>query len=360
MVSRIDRLRDEVRKRRKIRERRPMCIALDVMGTDHGPEELLVGAYDAVREYPHITVLCTGPKDRLAWILRNNQWEHPRIRLEEASEVVTMRESAKDSLKKKQSSVAVAAALVHRGEAQGMVSAGNTGATMASAMFQWRCLPGISRPAIVAVFPGPRHPSFLLDVGANVDCKPRHLMHFAMMGSVYAHYVYHRRNPRVGILSIGEEESKGNELVFETQKLLRQSNLNFLGNAEGRDLIKGSFDVVVCDGFVGNVVLKFGEGLASYFFQNIKEEIGRSIVTQLGALAVMPAFKSLKKRVDYTEYGGAPLLGLHGNCVICHGSSRAKAIKNAIRLAGELATAKVNEHIIELVKQNSEIPATVL
>jgi glycerol-3-phosphate acyltransferase PlsX len=224
---------------------------------------------------------------------------------------------------------------------------------MATAMFRWRTLPGISRPSIVAVIPHPKRPSILLDVGANVDCKPRHLLHFGLMGAAYAKYVLHRPNPRVALLSIGEEDSKGNDLVFETQRLLRRSTLNFVGHAEGRDIINGVFDVIVCDGFVGNVVLKFGEGLAEFLFKNIKEEVGRNPVSKLGALTMIPAFRSLKKQVDYAEYGGAPLLGLHGVCVICHGSSRSKAIKNAIRVAGEMVGAKVNQHIIDLAARNS-------
>jgi phosphate acyltransferase len=356
MTSRIQKLRREVRLRRHARARRAAVVALDAMGTDIGPEELLQGAYEALEQYPTVSVICTGPRDHLSSIVRSNGWVHPRLSIEDATEVVSMDDTPKDSLRKKHSSVAVAARLVHDDRAGAMVSAGNTGATMATAMFMWRQLPGVARPAIAAIIPHPEHPCILLDVGANVDCKPRHLFQFAVMGACYSRYVYHRRNPKIGILSIGEEESKGNELVLQTQELLRGSTLNYLGNAEGRDLLKGDFDVVVCDGFVGNVVLKFAESLAQYLMENIREELTRNIVSQLGALAMMPAFKNLKKRVDYAEYGGAPLLGLRGNCVICHGSSRAKAIRNAIRVASELVGAKVNDHIVELLQQNS--PAT--
>ena len=337
--------------------RRTVTVALDAMGTDIGPEEMLQGAIDAVNEFPSVTVLCTGPSARLASIFRQRQWEHPRLLIEDAPEVVGMHEAPRESLRKKESSVAVAARLVYDGHANAMVSAGNTGATMAHAMVRWGRLPGVSRPAIAAVIPHPKHPCILLDVGANVDCKPRHLLHFAIMGTVYAKCIFHRQKPRVGLLSIGEEETKGNELVFESQKLLRASNLTYHGNAEGRDIVKGEIDVVVCDGFVGNVVLKFGEGIAELIFRNLKEELSRNIVSQLGALAMLPAFRSLKKRVDYAEYGGAPLLGLKGNCVICHGSSRAKAIKNAIRVASEMVGAKVNERIVDLTARNSHLTA---
>lgn len=353
-------LRDAVRKRRRTRSRHPLTITLDAAGTDHGIEIPLQGAFDAVCEYPSVSVICCGPRRKMEEALRSRGWEHPRILLEEATEVVQMDEAPKDSLKKKDSSVSVAARLVREGRAQGMVSAGNTGATMATAMFQWRQLPGVSRPAIVAVMPNAKRPTFILDVGANVDCKPRHLFQFALMGAVYAHYVYHRRNPRVGLLSIGEEEAKGNELVFETQKLLRASTLNYHGNAEGRDLFKGTFDVIVCDGFVGNVTLKCCEAVADFIVHHLKQELNRNVISQLGALAMMPAFKSFRKTIDVAEYGGGPLLGLNGTCIICHGSSGPLAIKNAIGVASDQVAAKVNEHIIETVKLNTERLALAL
>ncbi|MBX7245611.1 MAG: phosphate acyltransferase PlsX [Candidatus Sumerlaeaceae bacterium] len=353
MSSRIAKLREEVRQRRKERARKPTTIALDAMGTDHGPEELLRGAFDAINLIPTLTVIATGPKDRLHSILKHHGWAHERIQIENATQVVEMKESPKDSLRKRDSSVAVAAKLVKEGRAAGMVSPGNTGATMAVAMFQWRTLPGISRPAIAAFIPHPKHPCIFLDAGANVDCRSNHMFHFGIMGAVYSRYMFHCRNPRVGLLSVGEEDSKGNELVFETQELFRDSTLNFRGNAEGRDLFKGQFDVIVCDGFVGNVMLKFGEALVEFIFEHLKSEIQNSVVSQLGALAMMPVFRNFKKTVDYSEYGGAPLLGLNGNCIICHGSSKAKAITNALRTADDLVGARVNQHITELVEKNA-------
>lgn len=333
------------------RIRRPVTVALDAMGSDHGPEELLLGAYEAVTQLPLVSVICTGPRERLESIIRRNGWQNARLFVEEADEVVGMDEAPRDSLRKKHSTVAVGARLVREGKAAGLVSAGNTGATMATTLLQWRTLPGIARPAIAAVIPHPKHPCILLDVGANVDCKPRQLLDFAIMGACYSRYVYHRRNPRIGLLSIGEEEAKGNEQVLEAQKLMRHAPVHYVGNAEGRDLFKGTFDVVVCDGFVGNIVLKFAEAMADFIFTNIKEELSKNIVSQISALAMRPAFRNFKRRVDYAEYGGAPLLGLKGTCVICHGSSRAKAIRNAIRVAGELVGAKVNDHIAELAAQ---------
>ena len=355
MTKRISQLREQVRRRRRERHRRDCTVALDVMGTDIGPEEILQGAADAIAQYPHISVIATGPHDRLQSIIRDRGFTSPRLAVEDAPELVTMDESPRDSLRKRASSVAVAARLVKEGRADAMVSPGNTGATMAHAMFQWRTLPGISRPAIAAFMPHPRRPLIFLDVGANVDCRPRHLFHFAVMGSVYSRLMLHCRSPKVGILSVGEEATKGNDLVFETRKLLEASTLNFLGNAEGRDLLAGQFDVVVCDGFVGNIVLKFGESVVEFLFSNLKEEVKGNLLTQLGAAAMLPALRSFKRRVDHAEQGGAPLLGLQGNCIICHGSSRARAIMNALRSAGDLVGAKVNEHIVELAAANAAV-----
>lgn len=352
MASRFQKLRQLVRQRRRFRELGECTIALDAMGSDHGPEVLLEGALLAVTQYPSLRVICTGPQARLRSILRHHGWSHPRLLIEDAPQVVGMHEAPSDSLRKRDSSVAVAARLVHQGKADGMVSAGNTGATMATTLMQWRTLPGISRPAISAILPHPDRPCVLLDVGANVDCKPRHLLHFAIMGSVYSHYMFYRRNPRVALLSIGEEECKGNELVLATRELLSQTNLNFVGNAEGRDLVKGKFDVVVCDGFVGNIVLKFGEAVVEFILESIKQEVQKSLVSQLGAVAMMPALRNFKRQVDYAEFGGAPLLGVRGNCIIAHGSSHAKAIKNAIRVAAEMASANVNQHIVEAMRAN--------
>jgi len=352
MPSRYEKLRQIVRQRRRIRALGDCTIALDAMGSDHGPEVLLEGAYLAVSQYPTLRVICTGPRMRLHSLLRHHGWQHPRLFVEDAPEVVSMHEAPSESLRKRQSSVAVAARLVQERKADGMVSAGNTGATMAVTLMMWRTLPGISRPAISAILPHPERPCVLLDVGANVDCKPRHLLHFALMGSVYSRYTFFRRHPRVALLSIGEEETKGSELVFAARDLLRTTNLNFAGNAEGRDLVRGKFDVVVCDGFVGNIVLKFGEAVVEFIMDSIRQEVQKSLVSQLGAVAVMPALRNFKRQVDYAEFGGAPLLGVRGNCIISHGSSHAKAIKNAIRVAAEMAGARVNDHIIECLQEN--------
>lgn len=356
MSTRIGKLRLEVLRRRRARNRRPAVVALDAMGTDHGPETILRGAFEAVELYPAITVVATGPSGQLHSILRRNGWEHPRLLVENATEVVEMGESPKESLKKESSSVGVAARLVAEGRAAGLVSAGNTGATMANALRRWKRLPGISRPGVVAFMPQPGNPCILLDVGANVDCRPQHLLDFAIMGVTYAHYVFGRRNPSLGILSIGEEETKGNELVLETRELLVNSGLHFLGNAEGRDLFKGRFDVVVCDGFVGNVVLKTGEGIVRFITDHLKSEVRSSVMSQVGALAMSGVFRTFKKQVDATEFGGAPLLGLNGACIICHGSAEHVAIRNALRVAGDHIAADLNRHIMDLAKRVHEKP----
>src|SRR5712691_11717376 len=247
--------------------------------------------------------------------------------------------------RKRDSSLRVAAELVKDGKAAAFISAGNTGAAMAIAMFAIGVLPGVDRPAIAAVLPNLRKFTILLDAGANVDPKPWHLLQFAVMGHVYARDILGLDNPRVGILSVGEEEGKGNELTKEAYEQLRESSLNFVGNVEGRDIYNGRCDVVVTDGFTGNVALKISESLAETLGLILREELSRDGRSKIGAALAQPAFARFRKRVDYTEMGGAPLLGIDGAAIICHGSSPVKAIKNAVRVAGEWAKAGVNEHI---------------
>lgn len=357
MASRFSRLRQQVRDRRLLRRHGPVTVALDVMGSEIGVEEMVLGALEAVEQLPLVHVVCVGNSSEIDDAMARLGIEHPRLTSRHAEDVIAMDEPPTTAVKKLNSSVAVAARMVKEREADALVSPGNTGATMAICMVTWRRLKGISRPAIATVLPHPKRPCLLLDVGANVDCKGRHLLHFGLMGSTYARLVLHRRRPRVGILSNGEEDSKGNELVKEAAGLLRGTTLNFAGNAEGRDLMRGTFDVVVCDGFVGNIVLKFGEALAEFIMVNLKDEVRRSVISQVGALAMLPAFQRFRKQVDHAEYGGAPLLGLNGVCIICHGSSRAKAIRNAIRVASEQVSLKVNDHILAALDENPETPA---
>ncbi|OLC15556.1 MAG: phosphate--acyl-ACP acyltransferase [Candidatus Rokubacteria bacterium 13_1_40CM_69_27] len=322
-----------------------MKIAVDAMGGDYGPAVVVEGAVAAAREFG-ASVILVGDRAAIEREVTRLTAESLAIEIRHASQVVGMGESPSQALRRKRdSSLRVAAQLVKDGEASAFVSAGNTGAAMAIAMFVIGVLAGVDRPAIAAVLPNRRRFTVLLDVGANVDPKPWHLLQFAVMGHVYARDILGCDNPRVGLLSVGEEEGKGNELTKEAYDQLKDSSLNFVGNVEGRDIYNGRCDVVVTDGFTGNVALKISESLAETLGDMIKEELTRDVRSKLGATLALPAFARFKRRVDYTELGGAPLLGIDGAAIICHGASPVKAIKNAVRVAGEWATAGVNEHI---------------
>jgi phosphate acyltransferase len=322
----------------------PDCrIALDAMGGDHAPREIVAGALLAAREYPVEIVLVGREED----VRRELGGETPKgIEVVDAREVVEMDDTALAPLRKKRnSSVRVCANLVAEGRADAFVSAGNTGATWTSARMVMGMIEGVSRPALAAIVPSAKGHTLLLDVGANVDAKPNHLREFAVMGHFYAQMVFGMDAPRVGLLSIGEEEGKGNELTKETFRVLKETGLNFIGNAEGRDVFNGNADVVVCDGFIGNVVLKAGEALGEMVSKTLRAEMTRSLPRKIGALLAKSAFDDLKKRMDYSEYGGAPLLGVKGGCIVCHGRSNAKAIKNAVRVARDFALNRVDEKI---------------
>jgi len=321
-------------------------VALDAMGGDRGPEVNIEGAVAAARELG-LTILLVGNEEDLDRSLRRHSTNGLGITICHAPETVGMDESPSAALrKKKHSSIRVGLELVKKGEADAFISAGNTGAVMATAMITLGSLPGVERPAIALIVPTLRGQSILLDAGANADCKPRHLLQFAIMGDVYARQVMGKKSPTVGLLSIGEEESKGNELTREAFKELEEErSLNFTGNVEGRDVFSGAADVIVCDGFTGNIALKISESAAEFFTVLLKEELEKGLVGKLGALLTRGAFRRFKKRVDYTEYGGAPLLGVGGICIISHGRSTAKAIKNAIRVAAECVENGVIEHI---------------
>ncbi|MBN2331885.1 MAG: phosphate acyltransferase PlsX [Deltaproteobacteria bacterium] len=332
-----------------------MRIAVDAMGGDNAPEEIVAGAVDAARDY-NIHVILVGYRERIEHELQKHQIKNLPIYIQHASEVITMEDSPSKVLRrKKDSSLRVGIDLVRDGRAQGVISAGNSGAAMALAMFSLKKLEHIDRPAIVANLPTLKNSTVLLDVGGNVDCKPLHLAQFAVMGSVYATHILERTAPKVGLLSNGEESSKGNELTRETDALLRKSSLNYIGYIEGRDIYPGEIDVVVCDGFVGNIVLKTSEGLALAITDLLKRELSAGFTRKIGALLSKSALRNVKAKIDYTEYGGAPLLGVNGNCFICHGSSCRKAIKNAIRLSAEFAKQRVNDHLIEEMNKNQEI-----
>jgi phosphate acyltransferase len=324
----------------------PSVIALDAMGSDKAPKPEIEGALQAARHHG-ARVLLVGPESLLkAELGRYPGARHLPIDVVHASEVITMNDKVEAIRGKRDSSIRVGLRLVRNGRADGFVTAGNTGAAMATARMVLGSLLGVDRPALAAAFPTVLNTTaVLLDVGANVDCEPINLEQFAVMGDIYCRAIFGMKRPRVGLLSIGEEESKGNELTREAFKLLKRLPLNFVGNVEGRDLYLGQVDVIVADGFVGNVALKTSEGVARLVRAVLKETLKSTITRQVGALLSRNAFSDFKKRLDHTEYGGAPLLGVKGVCIITHGSSNTNAIKNAIRVAAEFAEGQVNETI---------------
>src|SRR5436305_6968798 len=326
-------------------------IALDAMGGDHAPSEVVKGALLAAAEFA-VEIILVGQEDVVRRELGAAGSTTPRnIDVVDAREIVTMEDTALAPLRRKRnSSVRVCANLVAEGRADAFVSAGNTGATWTSARAVMGMIEGVSRPALATVLPSIKGHTLLLDVGANVDTKPSHLREFAVMGHFYAQMLFNIDAPRVGLLSIGEEEGKGNELTKETYRVLKETGLNFIGNAEGRDVYNGNADVVVCDGFIGNVVLKASEALGEMITRTIREELMRNLRRKIGGLLAKNAFDELKARMDYSEYGRAPLLGVKGGCIVCHGRSNAKAIKNALRVARAFAMNRVDEKIQERVK----------
>lgn len=333
-----------------------MKIAVDAMGGDNAPQAVIAGAVQAAKEFG-VGIILVGVEQVLQEEL--NKHHHGKalpIEIRNATEVVDMLDSpATVFRRKKDSSIRVANELVKSGEAVAVISAGHTGAAMATSLFVLGKLEGIERPAIATIMPTMKGTCIILDVGANVDCKPNHLLQFAIMGEVYSKYLLKNMNPRVGLLSIGEEATKGNELTKEAFKLLTETSLNFIGNVEGRDVMSGNADVVVCDGFIGNVVLKISEAVAETIGLIIRENIGDNLVRKLGYFMMRPAFRSLKRRIDYAEYGGAPLIGINGISIISHGRSSDRAIKNAVRVAAELAKSEVNKHIHEDIEKNMEL-----
>lgn len=309
-------------------------IALDGMGGDHAPDVVVEGAVLAARELG-VRVLLVGPQRELETKLGQTGAGLP-IEVVNATQVIEMDEHPANAVRQKpDSSMVVGVKLVRQGRAQAFVSAGNTGAVMAAGLFELRRIRGVDRPALAAVFPTRKGGTLVIDVGANADCKPEYLAQFGLMGSVYMERVFGVRTPRVGLLSNGEEETKGSALVQAAHPLLRGLPITFVGNVEGKEIPSGDVDVVVCDGFAGNVVLKLAEGMASTITGMIREEINASLISKLFAVGVLPAFKRVRKRLDYAEYGGAPLLGLNGICIVAHGRSNALAIKNAVRVASQ-------------------------
>jgi len=321
-------------------------IAVDAMGGDEAPAHIVDGALAAVRHFD-LGVTLVGPADRLETELARHGGRDPdRVRVVEASDVIGMAESPALALRRKpQASIKVAAEIVARGEAAALFSAGHTGATVMAAHAAFGMLPGADRPALAATVPTTGRPAVLLDVGASVECRPQHLLQFAAMGAMYARVAFDIEQPRVGLLSIGVEETKGNELTREAHRLLKASPVTFIGNVEARDLYRGEADVIVSDGFTGNIALKVSEGLVEMVEQRLREELSSTITTRVGSLLTQRAMRHFRKRVDYSEYGGAPLLGLAGIAIVGHGRSSAKAVRNAVAVAYRFASSRFIERL---------------
>ncbi len=331
-----------------------MRIALDAMGGDSGPELLIKGAVSAIKKRSDLEVVLLGPKDLLQEYTDQlaDSRLHDRLSIAHASQTVTMHESPVDAVrKKKDSTIMVGFDLVKNGKADAVVSPGNSGATMAAAIRKLGRLKGVSRPGIASFFPTLKNSVMLMDIGANVDCRASHLLQFSLMASACSGLLLQNDNPRVGLLSIGEESGKGNAVVKDAHDLLAHSSLNFIGNVEGRDVYKGNVDVIVCDGFVGNISLKISEGFAEAAAQMLKSEIMKSFRAKIGYFFIRKAFDAFRKRVDYAEYGGAPLLGINGVGIICHGTSSSVAICNAIGVAADMVEKRVNDSITQALQR---------
>lgn len=331
-------------------------IAVDAMGGDFGPSVVVPGAIEASRRHD-MHVMLVGDTDKVKAELDKIPLDNARYEIVHASDVAYMNEKPSDILRrKKDASIQVACRLVKDGHADGVVSAGHSGATVACGMFIMGRLPGVERPALSALLPTEKNPVVVLDAGANVDCRPYHLFQFGLMGDAFARDLLGYASPRVSLLSIGEEEGKGNSQVKEAYELLKMAqNLNFIGNAEGRDIFNGDIDVVVCDGFVGNVVVKMSEGLASSLMRILKRLFTSGVMPYIGAMLAKKSLKSFAKTIDYAEYGGAPLLGLKGLAIICHGRSNSTAMTNAIKMSSVFVRKGTNARLAETIIANEEL-----
>ena len=335
--------------------KRPI-IAVDAMGGDFGPSVVVPGAVEAARLHD-LHVLLVGDTPKIEAELSKIDLANVLFDIVQADDVVHMNEKPSDILRrKKNASIQVACRLVREGAADSVVSAGHSGATVACGMFIMGRLPGVERPALAALLPTEKNPVVVLDAGANVDCRPYHLSQFGLMGDAFARDLLGYAAPRVSLLSIGEEEGKGNSQVKEAYELLKMAhNLNFIGNAEGRDIFTGDVDVVICDGFVGNVVVKMSEGLAASLVRMLKRVFTSGVMPALGALLARGAFRNFARTIDYAEYGGAPLLGLQGLAIVCHGRSNARAMTNAIRMSGAFVRKETNARLAETILANEEL-----
>jgi glycerol-3-phosphate acyltransferase PlsX len=333
-----------------------MKIALDAMGGDFGPSHLVPGAVMALREYPHISKLfLVGDTAQIEAELKKQNCNNGKIDIVHATQVVDMSDRAVEAVRrKKDSSISRAVDLVKRDKADAVVSAGHTGAAVAASAIKLRTLPGIDRPGIAAVLPTEKNVFVLIDAGANIDARPEHLVQYAFMGTVYSRHVLGYKSPKVGLISLGEEDVKGNEMTKEVFKMLKRSSLNFVGNIEGRHLFEDPVEVVVCDGFVGNVILKTCESISVAIFAWLKHELARTPMRKLGALLARKSFRSIRDKTNYEYYGGSPLLGVDGICIIAHGASTPLAVKNALRVAAESIEQQVNPHIVGEIRRYHE------
>ncbi|KPL05250.1 MAG: hypothetical protein AMJ73_01685 [candidate division Zixibacteria bacterium SM1_73] len=328
-----------------------MRIAVDAMGGDYAPAAVVEGSILAQNEnHRDLELILVGEREKINQELSRLKATDSPLTVQNASEMVTMNDQAVESLRKKDSSIPVGMRLQKQREVDAFVSGGNTGAVMAHALMTLGRLEGVNRPAIASFLPSEKGIVVVLDAGANTECKAQNLYQFGVMGSIYTSYILRKKNPRIGLLSIGEESTKGNELTLSTYKFLSEDpTLNFIGNVEGRDVLKGTCDVVVCDGFVGNIVLKFAESIDGFLTWLVKKRVKESLLFRLGAFLVKVSIRDLRKVLDYAEYGGAPLLGVNGVCIVCHGESPPKAIKNALKMAADMVRERVNEHITKVL-----------
>ena len=338
-------------------------IALDAMGGDYAPQSIVEGAYLAFSEFgprgkksrEDFQITLIGEEDKINKELSRLNLQNSFFTIEKATEYIGMEEHPTDTIKKKNSSLTVGTRLQKEKKVDAFISSGNTGAVMATSLLTLGRLEGVNRPAIATCLPTEKGVAIILDVGANAECKAINLYQFGIMGGIYASHILKKESPKVGLLSIGEESTKGNELVFEAYKLLEKGPVNFVGNVEGTDLLKGTCDVVVTDGFVGNIVLKLTESIDGFLTSLVHKRVKQSLLFRLGAFLLKISIRDLRKVLDYAEYGGAPLLGLNGVCIICHGKSSPKAIKNAIKVGIDMVKEKVNELIQEKLSNNNLI-----
>ncbi len=330
-----------------------MKIALDAMGGDFAPLVTIEGAIETVNSSEDIDIILVGDEHAIIRELDSKRFSPSRISIRHASQAVRMDEATAPAIRrKKDSSIRRGIELVKNREAEAFVSAGHSGVVMATALLVLGVSEVVDRPAIATIMPSLKTPFVLIDAGANLQCKPENLLQFALMGSTYCRFMLGREKPRVALVSTGEEDSKGNELTKEAFKLLKETELNFMGNVDGKDIFTGEADVIVCDGFTGNVILKTSEGLADALIRMLKREVADLTTGRIGYLLLKPALRNFKKKTDYDEYGGAPLLGIQGTCIISHGRSTAKAVKNAIRVAADFARKKVHEIISSAIKED--------